>query len=126
MIVIAASADRRGAHVAARGYADRKSAVHGHARTRGDLVIPAIAVDGRARVCSGYLLPLPGNGIRSTSVVAGRRRASSTGMKCPVRESRPRRLLCGGLGGALLFDMIKSLSTLKRKKVEYSGVEPDA
>lgn len=59
-----------------------------------------------------YVFPLPGNGILSTSVVAGRRLASSTGMNSPVLASRPLRELSGGfLGGGFggCFALIVSI-----------------
>lgn len=39
-----------------------------------------------------WAIPYPAFGMRSTSVVLGRWRASETGINCPVPESRPRRV----------------------------------
>ncbi len=52
-------------------------------------------------------LPFLGTGILSTTVVDGRRRASSTGINCPVLASLPICLvaffaICSPLGAALL------------------------
>lgn len=63
--------------------------------------------DDRATQGLGYLRPLPGSGTRSTVVVAGRRRASSTGIKVPVRASRPRGVVSAGFWDGFFDDMIR-------------------
>ena len=51
------------------------------------------------------VMPYPGFGIRSTSVVCGRRRASSIGINFPLVESRPR--------GVVLLSLDMLLTSLR-------------
>jgi hypothetical protein len=80
--------------------------------------------DDRTTDSLAYLRPLPGSGTRSTTAVSFCRRACSTGMNSPVRASRPRRLVSGGLDGGLLLDIVKSYERTKSRMVERRGDDP--
>lgn len=64
--------------------------------------------DPTASIVKIYLRPLRGSGTRSTTVVAGRWRASLTGINSPVFASRPRKDVSGAFGDCFLI-MIKYL-----------------